>query len=212
MARWSSILLPGAVLISLAGCGNRSSEGPSAQSEKSGPGAKAVGGVAVVDLDLLAKRLGRHIEMNSSIQEKLALLNSKLTTLQTKLKELYDEKRHAFGAEPSDDQRKQLQAMKESMDGQVLEKKREGEAELQAFKLALVDQFREQAKPVLRDVAAARGLGIGVPKNNNLFLTVDPAVEITDEVAEKMIASQSPRSPAPVEQARKKPEAETSAR
>src|SRR5207237_5964311 len=88
--------------------------------------------------------------------------------------------------------------------------------ELAIYRLGLVHQFREQAEPVLRDVAAARGLSIVIPKNNALLLSIDPAVEITDEGATKMPAStkaeSSEPSPAPARTKSKKSAAETSAR
>jgi len=66
----------------------------------------------------------------------------------------------------------------------------------------------------LRDVAAARGLSIVIPKNNGLLLSIDPAVEITDEVAAKMPASTKADGAEPAKPTVKarKPAAETSAR
>lgn len=83
---------------------------------------------------------------------------------------------------------------------------------MNAFRQALVDQFREQAKPVLREVAAARGLSIVVPKNDGLLLTIDPAVEITDDVATKMTVATNPDRPEPNAAKPRKAAAETSAR
>jgi Skp family chaperone for outer membrane proteins len=176
---WAVVAFTVAAVLA-AGCGNSSSKSQPAQAE--GP----TGGVGVVDLDVVAKRLGRDLEMNKSVQERLASLNAKLTTLQASLRRLYDEKKASFGNEPSEDQVKQLQTMQERMDAQLLESKRAAETELAGYKQALIEQFREQARPVLREVANSRHLSIVVPKNNALLLSVDPAVEITDDVAEKM--------------------------
>lgn len=195
----------GSVAIWLAGCGLKQGEQPAAKAEK------PVGGVGVVDLDLVAKRLGRDIEMQNDVQERVSSLNAKLASLQESLRRLYDEKKEKYGEEVSEEGIKELQAAEERMDAQLREFKRKAEAELAAFRQQLVDRFREQAKPVLREVAAARGLSIVVPKNDGLLLTVDPAVEITDEVASRMPPIKSPDAP-PASAKAKKARTETSSR
>jgi Skp family chaperone for outer membrane proteins len=191
------------ILVWSAGCGKKSPEQPVA---------RPAGGVGVVDLDVVAKRLGRDIEMNNLVQERVTALNGKLTTLQTSMRRLYDEKRDKLGDEPTDEQLKELQAWQDRTDAQLLESKRKAEIELANYKQALIDQFREQAKPVLREVAAARGLSIVIPKNNALLLTIDPAAEITDDAAAKMPPIRSTDGNPPEQQAATKPVAETSAR
>ena len=186
-----------------SGCGKNSPEQPVA---------KPAGGVGVVDLDVVAKRLGRDIEMNNLVQERVTSLNSKLTTLQGSMRRLYDEKREKLGEDPTEEQLKELQSWQDRTDAQLLESKRKAEVELGSYKQQLVDQFREQAKPFLREVATARGLSIVIPKNNALLLTIDPAVEITDDVAAKMPLSTLSESSRAEQQAAKKPAAETSAR
>jgi Skp family chaperone for outer membrane proteins len=205
--RISMIVLSGLLTLS-AGCGLKTADQTEAKV------AKSVGGVGVVDLDMVAKRLGRDIEMNSDVQERLTSLNNKLNTLRDSLRRLYDEKKDRFGETPTEEQEKELQATRDRMDQQLLELKRKSEIELANYRQALVDQFREQAKPVLRDVAAARGLSIVIPKNNGLLLSIDPAVEITDEVATKMPASTRAEGSEPAKAPAKarKPAAETSAR
>lgn len=187
-ARAVACLMMGALLVVGTGCNKAElpSGSVAAASEKT---SQAVGGVGVVDLDSLAKQLGRDQEMNKAIQERLTSLNVKLSKLKESLERLIDEKRTSFGGEADEDQRKQLISMQERIDTQLLESKRKAELELANYKQALIDQFREQTKPILRDVAAARGLSIVVPKNNGLLLTIDPSVELTDEVAKRILAA-----------------------
>jgi Skp family chaperone for outer membrane proteins len=187
-ARAFACLMMGALLVAGAGCSKAESTAQATETTGSAKAAQAVGGVGVVDLDSLAKQLGRDQEMGKAVQDRLAALNEKLAKLKDSLERLMDEKRTSFGGEPSDDQQKQLISMQERMDAQLLESKRKAEVELAGYKQALIDQFREQTKPILRDVATARGLSIVVPKNNGLLLTIDPAVELTDEVAKRILA------------------------
>jgi Skp family chaperone for outer membrane proteins len=177
------------------------------------PQAKPIGGVAVVDLDSVAKQLGRDVEMNKAVEERLNVLNDKLGSLRKSLDLVVDEKRNDFGNEPNEEQQKLLTAIQERNGMQLLNSQREYQRDLALYKQQLIDQFREQAKPVLREVAAARGLSIVIPKNAGLLLTIDPATEITDEVAQKMLASQGPPADSrPEKKSKRKAAAETSAR
>ncbi|HLJ12493.1 MAG TPA: OmpH family outer membrane protein [Planctomycetaceae bacterium] len=177
--------------------------------------AKAVGGVGVVDLDVVAKRIGRDIEMQKAVQDEMDSLNGKLATLQTSLNRIYEEKRDKLGESPTEEQLKDLQAWQDRTSAQLLESRRKAEVDLSNYRQSLIERFREQAKPVLREVADARGLSIVVPKNNGLLLSIDPAVEITDEVAKRMPAAptaSASEETEPVRSKSKKPAAETSAR
>lgn len=167
----------------------------------------------MVDLDTLAKQLGRDVQMEGEVQERIASLNSKLTSFKNTLDRLYEEKQASFGETPNEEQQKQLIAMQERMTAQMIESKRKGESELVVYRQKLIEQFREQAKPVLKEVAAERGLSIVIPKNPLMLLTVDPGVEITDEVAKRMLVSQEKTALEPTaEKPRRRESTETSAR
>ncbi len=200
--RISAVFLS-SLVVWIAGCGTKSPEQPVA---------KPAGGVGVVDLDVVAKRLGRDIEMKNLVQERLTSLNNKLSTLQGSMRRLYDEKREKLGEQATPEQLSDLQAWQDRTEAQLLESKRKAELELSEYKQELVEGFREQAKPFLREVAAARGLSIVIPKNNALLLTIDPAAEITDDVAAKMPRSTLSDNGKLEQQAAKKSAAETSAR
>ena len=208
LSRCSIVILCG-LLLACVGCG-KTAQGEQAVVK---PEQQSVGGVGVVDLDLVAKRLGRDIEMKNAVEDRVTSLNKKLTTLQGSLRRLYEEKKEKFGDEPTEEQTAELRATEERMERELLELKRKSELELATYRQALVDQFREQAKPVLREVAAARGLSIVVPKNDGLLLTIDPKVEITDEVASKMPkSSEAADAEEPVRKPKKRVSAETSSR
>lgn len=211
MLRRTSIgVLCGFLAMLTAGCGKTAAEPVAAKPEKA---EKPVGGVGVVDLDKVAKVIGRDIEMSQKVEEEVASLNNKLTTLQGALERQLEDKREKFGNDPTEEQLKELQSSENLMQRQLLERKRKAEAELSVFRQKLVDQFREQAKPVLREVAASRGLSIVVPKNDGLLLSIDPACEITDEVAAKMATAPNADETATEKPAKpRKAAAETSAR
>ena len=203
-----SIAILGALLLACVGCGKEAQGEPVVKKET-----PIVGGVGVVDLELVARQLGRDIEMKNAVDERLASLNQKLTTLQKSLQRLYQDKKDKFGDNPTEDQVSELRETEERMARELLDVKRKSELELAEYRQALVNQFREQAKPILREVAAARGLSIIIPKNDGLLLTVDPNVEITDEVAAKMPKSSDEEvTEKPVRKSKKRVAPETSSR
>ncbi len=175
----------------LTGCGKTGAEPVAATADKTEKQVKRVGGVGVVDLDKVAKAIGRDVEMKEKVDEQVASYNNKLATLRGALERQLEDKRELFGNEPTEEQLKELQDSENLKARQLLESKRKAEAELAVFRQKLIDEFRVQAKPVLREVAAARGLSIVIPKNDGLLLSIDPDCEITDEVAAKMTTSRS---------------------
>jgi Skp family chaperone for outer membrane proteins len=203
------MLAASVVLGALAGC---SKPGATESPAQAGPAARTVGGVAVVDLDAVAKQLGRDVEMNNAVQERMSALNTKLTTLKTSLNRLFEEKRAGFGDNPDPEQQQELQTMQDRLDVQLIESRRKAENELAVYKQQLIDDFREETKPVLTQVAADRGLSIVIPKNNGLLLSIDPAAEITDEVAQRMTASRVKGSEQTADRPKSPDAAATSAR
>lgn len=148
----------------------------------------SVGGVAVVDLDAVASRLGLNAEMQKALKEKEALLNQKLADLQAAFRQQYQAKKQEFGETPTDDQSKQIQTLNNQLAIQLRRAQQVGRNELILFKQQLISRFREELKPTARKVAATRGLSIVVPKDRNIFLTVEPEAEITEQVIEKLRA------------------------
>src|SRR5258708_15286795 len=100
------------LFVTSAGCGTKPTDPAAAKLEK------PVGGVGVVDLDLVAKGIGRDIEMNQAVQERVTSLNNHLASLQGALRRQYDEKRDKFGEDATDEQIKELQSSENLMERQ----------------------------------------------------------------------------------------------
>ncbi|MCY2962274.1 MAG: OmpH family outer membrane protein [Planctomycetota bacterium] len=193
-----------------AGCGNQGSGGPQAQTGKSN------GGVGVVDLDGVAKALGRDMTMESDAEQKLAQLNEELTALQEALNKQFADKREELGEDLTDDDKRQLLVAKNKLEIQFRDKKLAAERKLLTHKQKLLGQFREETKPILKELAAERGLSIVIPKDPMLLLTVTPEYDLTDAVVVQMQKLQSTKpataDATPAKSKRKQPEAETSLR
>ncbi len=166
-------------LLCLCGCGSQEQQ--------------KVGGVAVVDLVEVVKRIGHDAELNKSLKQEQESLNQKYQELQKSLSEKYDQEKKEFGEKPTEEQKKQLLQL-QNKHRVLLDRERVGsQQQLYAFKQRLVNRFREQVKPAAREVAAEKGLTVVITKHEGV-LTVDDAVEITDEVVAKMLENSSEQS------------------
>ncbi|RPI80273.1 MAG: OmpH family outer membrane protein, partial [Planctomycetaceae bacterium] len=175
-------------LLLAAGCTNQGTAPATGQTNPA-----ASGGVGVVDLDAVAKALGRDLEMEADAEKKLGQYTTELGSLQTALNRQLQEKMAEVGESPSDDERRQLLQTQRKLDNQFRESKSMAERKLVSYKQKLIDQFREETKPAIREVASRRGLSIVIPKSPALLLTVSAEVDLTDAVVLQMQAA----SPAP---------------
>ena len=78
--------------------------------------------------------------------------------------------------------------------GNVLGKlQNEAGTKLNQYRQDQIAKFRTEIKPLAQEIAAKRGLSIVIPKNEGLLLSVDPGVDITDDVIKAYLA----KRPAP---------------
>ena len=184
--RQSCIALGLAGLVGLlAGCGGQTG----AQSPEGGSSAKTnMGGVAVIDLDEIAKRLGRDAEMAGSITTRESDLNEKLGVLQTSLRREYDDEERRLAGAPIDEQTTTLQKLQTDHQTRLVQAQRQAQQDFAVYKARVVNGFRDEMKPVARRIAAEKGLGVVVTKNETVLFTYDDAVDITDEVAAELLS------------------------
>jgi Skp family chaperone for outer membrane proteins len=162
-------LSAGALL--LAGCGFQ----PGGQ-------ATAKGGLAVIDLDQVAKSVGRTQEINESWKVRQNALAQQLQAAQKSFKEQISAKETEFGEQPTEEQQKMLTAMKQQANAKLLEADRKAKANLDAYRNEMVASFRNEVRPFAQQVASEKGLSVVIPKNEGFLLSVDPGVDITNDV------------------------------
>ena len=172
---------------------------------------KEPSGVAVVDLDEVAKRLGRDMSISKSVKETQNGLNQQLNTLLVNLQDQFKQQSAKFGDEPTPEQQAQLRKLNNDMTNLLAQKKRLAQNLYLQNQRQLVVRFREEVKPVAKQVAEERGFAIVMPKDQNSLLVADAAVDITEQVIAKMQANPVQAAPAaqPAVQPEAKPAAET---
>ena len=181
----------------LTGCGYLG--GSSASSSR--------GGIAVVDLDKIAQETGKAIEMKEALDATEINLKQQLITFQananadlkSKLDDLADKGEAATDADKIKVEKFRIDATNQLAKGQ-----NEAGAMLGQFKQNQIAKFRADLKPVLQEVAAKRGLSVVIPKNEGLLLSVDPGVDITDDVI-KGYRSRPAAAAAPAKETAAKP-------
>lgn len=184
MYRRAAILVASLVIAFLVGCGQQDVK-PAADP----------GGVAVIDLDAVAKQLGRDVQMSNAAKQQADLLNEQLKQYQVTLRSQFDQKKNEFGVEPPETeeelkkQQTELQLIDRQLGTQLNQARAKAQQNLNASKLRLIYEFREEVKPVAQSVATELGLSTVVTKNDSVVFAYASAVDITERVAERMRGS-----------------------
>ena len=194
MRRVDLRLLACVVVIGALGCDTASDPAVDVKGSATSVGSRgpASGGVAIVDLDEVAKRLGRDIVMSKAIENGQASLNQQLQKLQVSLNEQYEAKKFALNAQPPQDRQAEdaqvaeLGKLERQFSLQLAQARRSAQSEINSYGRRLIQQFRAEVKPIAQEVAAGRGLSVVVTKNESVLLSFDPADDITDEVVEAL--------------------------
>lgn len=175
-----------------------------------GSSSSSRGGIAVVDLDRVAAETNKTFEMKEQyeLQEnsyKQALLKgqAELTAqLKAKVEDLKEK-----GEEATDDAKRQVGQFQLDANRALAQAQNAAGSKLGQYKQEQIAKFRAELKPILQETAAKRGMAIVIPKNDGLLLSVDPGVDITDDVI-KAYREKKPAPAAPAAQtAAKAPEA-----
>ena len=145
--------------------------------------AQPSGGVAVVDLDVIAEQVGADAEIAQALKAREVQLNSQLKTIKTNYLQQFEQRKTLYGESPSDAQSKQLVTIGQQINLNLANAQRQAAGQLTNHRSELVMKFRKRVGPVAQQIAKERGLSIVVPKNDGWLLAVDDTVNITDEVA-----------------------------
>lgn len=169
------------------GCGQTSTMQATAE--------KSAGGVAVVDLDQIAKQTGQDSAMNRSIEQATASVNDQLKQIRDRLRREYlDELAKldpaaepvAENETPAAAQTPEGKAIGQRYDAQMAKVEAQAREKLVKHKASVIEQFRSDVRPVAEKVAKSRGQAIVVTKNDAVVFAFLPQADITEEVAEKL--------------------------
>jgi len=153
------------------------------------------GGVAFIDLEDAAKRLGRDTVITQALKEAGAALGEQLGTTQKEYQDEIARVKQAAGNKPTEADNLKLAEMARNLNLQFQQKQQQAQQELGAKRLALVNRFREEIKPIALKIASGKGLTAVLVKSDIVVLGNDPSLNITDDVVAEM-SRLSPGTPA----------------
>ncbi len=167
--------------------------------QSSTPSSSSRGGVAVVDLDKVAAETGKSQEMRESLEmtensykQELAQFQAQATAkLQAKIDDLKSK-----GDEATDEAKRDAVNFKVDATNKLTQAQNLAGAKLGEIRQNQIAKFRTELKPIIQEVMAKRGMSVVIPKNEGLLLSVDPGVDITDDVIKGYRAAKPAAAPA----------------
>ena len=185
MKRWSGTgLLAGLVamaFVAVSGCGQAPNH------SASGGGSKT----AVVDLNAVAKALGRDEAIQRQLQSATQQLNQKLVQAAQQMQQQLNEQQKQLSDSEKEASQEDLQKLKERFvraRRNVQVNKAKAQLVQRQAKAQLVQQFRQEVKPIAQGIAEQQGADVVVVSNANV-LWFDRSSDITDEVIAEMRAA-----------------------
>lgn len=166
--------------VAVSGCGQ-------APNPPSSSGSKT----AVVDLNAVAKALGRDEAIQRQLQSATQQLNQKLTQAAQQMQQQLNEQQKKLGESEQEASEEDLQKLKERFvraRRNVQVNKAKAQLVQRQAKAQLVQQFRQEVKPIAQGIAEQQGANMVVVANADV-LWFDRGSDITDEVIAEMRAA-----------------------
>lgn len=161
------------VVVLMVGC-QKSTEGPS-----------AAGGIAVIDLDRVARELGSDKQITTAIQQRQAALNKQLVGIANAYIKQLDEARKTVETK-NEKSPVSLAQYEQKANKNLGVAKRQAQQNLSQHRGQLVKQFRDAVRPAAREAAKARGLGVIVTKQEGLLFDCAQECDITADVISRL--------------------------
>lgn len=161
------------------------------------PATAQKGGVAILDIDEVAKQLGVEEKVRVDLLNIQNSLNAELQKAQTTMQTQMDGVEKAAGEKPSEEQRKQILATNQQLNDEFNRMKAQAQQNLGQERVRMISEFRTRLEPIALKAAKAIGLDVVVMKNAPVF-TFDASVDITQETTRLALEAGMQVQPAPV--------------
>lgn len=142
------------------------------------------GGVAILDIDAVAQKLGIEDQVRvelTSLQKRLAQdLQKTKAQLETEMKGV----QQAAGENPSETQLREIRATNQQLNSEFARLKTQAEQSLMQERVRLINEFRIKLEPIAKKVAKDRGLDVVIMKVTPPVFTFSSEVDITEATYE----------------------------
>lgn len=139
------------------------------------------GPVAVVDLDLIAQKIGKDKQILQVIEQRQATLSEQVIAAQKSLLDQLNQKKSEFG-EISDAEAKQLVQLQKQANSILATTQTQAQTNLTTFQQEVINRFRDEIKPIAMELATKKGCRVVLSKNDSVVFAFDATVDLTDEV------------------------------
>jgi len=141
--------------------------------------------VAVVDLNLIAKTLGRDDLIVKNVRSANDKLNQQLEKIAADLRQQLDKEKSKLGDKPSKEEEQQFAQLVQKANNQLNQTKQVAIQKSQQLQNSLIVEFRNEVGRVSREIAQQNGY-LTVLALNDSLLWADTTVDITNEVITEM--------------------------
>lgn len=146
-------------------------------------------GIAIIDLDEVARQLGSDKQIVNSLKQRQQQLKNQLVELAENYRAEFNKQKEVVEAQAEDNSGTvQLASFEQQVNQKFNSARVQADQVLSQHKLNLVNKFRDAVRPAARKVAHERGCAVIVTKQDSLY-DYDPECDITNEVVQVLRAS-----------------------
>ncbi|MDA7920563.1 OmpH family outer membrane protein [Verrucomicrobiales bacterium] len=141
------------------------------------------GGVAILDIDEVARQLGVEEKVRVDLLTMQNTLNGELQKTQSNLQNQMAGVEQAAGQNPTEEQRRQILATNQQLNSEFNRLKTQAQQTLANERVRLINEFRIKLEPIALDAARAKNLHVVMMKVTPPVFAYDPSVDITADTA-----------------------------
>ncbi|MEM6278653.1 MAG: OmpH family outer membrane protein [Verrucomicrobiota bacterium] len=141
------------------------------------------GGVAVLDIDAVARKLGVEEKVRVDLLEMQNTLNEQLKETQNQLQTQMNGVEESAGESPSEEQQRQILATNQQLNAEFNRLKSQAQQALAQERVKLISEFRIRLEPIAMMAAKEKGLEVVLMKVTPPVFTYSSEVDITEETA-----------------------------
>ena len=143
--------------------------------------------VAVIDVDSVARALGRDTVMRQQIEQAAQNLTREMEGLAAELREQLQQEQGKLGEAPSTEQREQFARLGLEAQTRLQQGQQQAQRQVQELQVTLARSFQDEVRPVAAAIARKHGIGTVIP--TSFVLWHDGTRDITAEVTSEMQAA-----------------------
>lgn len=141
------------------------------------------GGVAILDIDAVAKELGVQAQLQMALISMQESLKAELQKAQSTLQAQMNGVEQAAGENPTDEKRQEVAATNQQLNAEFDRLKMQAEQTLVQENARLIKDFQIKLEPVALEVAKGKGFDVVLLKVNPPLFASAPEVDITADTA-----------------------------